>query len=446
MSIIATLDTAALSLEAGSEASVPLHVRNDGEIVEEYVLAVVGPCASWSEVVPERVSLYPGQDATASVEFRPPRSATVPAGEFSYGVQVLPTEHPEDAVVHEGVINILPFYDTTAELMPRMSRGRFGALHRLAIDNRGNAPLTVTLTGDDPGEMLDMIPPEQTLTVEPGTAGFARVRVRPVRKIWRGMSATHTFAVKGTPADGAPFVLDGTHLQEPVLPSWIAKAAVALMLLALGLAALWYLIFKPTVEAAAKGAVEGTVEQANQSASQAASKATEASAGAADAGVAAQSAQKAATSAATSAAKAEKAAGGSSQTEVVGSIAKRLEVEAAAKASSSTPFVFENPKGILNLTDIVLNNPQGDFGRIKLELDGVPLLDMALENFRDLDYHFLTPLRVTAGQSLNLTMSCNRVGAPPDQPALSQCKSAAFLSGTITILPPSSPPPSNQGS
>jgi hypothetical protein len=436
MSTTATLDSSPISLEAGAEAFVPLHIRNDGEIVEEYRLEVVGPSGSWSEVVPGLVSLYPGQDATASVEFRPPRSATVPAGEFLYGVQVLPTEHPEDAVVPEGVVTLLPFYETTAELMPRASRGRFGALHRLAIDNRGNVPITVTLTGADSREMLDIGLPEQALTVEPGTVQFGHVRVRPVRRIWRGISATHTFAVTATPVDAPPVVLDGTYLQEPVLPPWIAKAVVALLLLALSLAALWYLLFKPAVEATAKAAVQDSVAQADQSALQAATKATEASAGAADAGVAAQSAQDAATSAATDAAKVTESAGGQPPPEIVSSIASRLEVAAGAGASSSAPFVFENPAGTLKLTDLVLNNPQGDFGRLRLELDGVPLLDMALENFRDIDYHFLTPVRVTAGQNLSLSMFCNRVGAPPDQAAPDQCKSAAFLGGTMTIPSP----------
>jgi hypothetical protein len=212
-----------------------------------------------------------------------------------------------------------------------------------------------------------------------------------------------------------------------------------LLALAVGLFAAWQLLFKPAVEATAKAAVQDSVNQAGQSASEAATKASEASAGAADAGVAAESAQKAATTAETAAAKATEATGATAAPEIVGSIAKRLEVEAAPGASASAPFVFENPQGVLQLTDLVLNNPQGDFGRLRLELDGVPLLDMALENFRDMDYHFLTSVRVTAGESLNLTMSCNRVGSPPDQAAPpSQCKSAAFLSGTITIPNPSS--------
>lgn len=251
MSTTASLDSRPVSLDAGAEASVPLHIRNDGEIVEEYRLGVVGPSESWAEVVPEVVSLYPGQDATASVAFRPPRSATVPAGEFQYGVRVLPMEHPEDAVVPEGVVSVLPFYETTAELMPRTSRGIFGAVHRLAVDNRGNVPLAVALSGADPGEVLHIDAREESLTVDPGTVQFTSVRVRPVRKIWRGMPATHAFTVSVKQADGDRIVLDGTHVQEAVLPSWIVKAIVLLLLLALGIAVLWFLLVNPAVAATA---------------------------------------------------------------------------------------------------------------------------------------------------------------------------------------------------
>jgi hypothetical protein len=261
MSTTATLDSRVVSLEAGAEGSVRLHIRNDGELVEEYRLRVVGPSGSWTEVVPGFVSLYPGQDTTASVEFRPPRSAVVPAGEFPYGVQVLPTEHPEDAVVPEGVLHLLPFYETTAELMPRTSRGPLGAHHRVAVDNRGNVPLTVTFTGSDPGEMLDISWRGPALTVEPGTVQFAHVRVRGLRTIWRGTSATHPFTVAVKPMDGPPVVLDGTHLQEPVLPSWIFKAVVLLVLFALVLTALWFLLLGPAEILTARAAVQDPVAQ-----------------------------------------------------------------------------------------------------------------------------------------------------------------------------------------
>ena len=264
MSTTATLDSPLVSLEAGTQAVVPLHIRNDGEIVEEYRLRVMGPSGSWTEVVPGIVSLFPGQNTTASVEFRPPRSSEVPAGEFPYAVQVLPTEHPEEAVAPEGVLQLLPFHQTTAELMPRQSRGCFGAQHRVAVDNYGNVPITVTLAGTDAGELLNISFREPTLTIGPGIVEFARIQVHPRSTIWRGMPAVHSFAVTAKPEDAPAVVLDGTHLQEPVLPRWIVKAVLILVLFVLVLVALSIVLLHPPGEtrAAASPAAAASAGQA----------------------------------------------------------------------------------------------------------------------------------------------------------------------------------------
>ena len=37
-----------------------------------------------------------------------------------------------------------------------------------------------------------------------------------------------------------------------------------------------------------------------------------------------------------------------------------------------------------------MSNPQGDFGRVRVSARRPELFDMALENFRDIDYHFVT--------------------------------------------------------
>ena len=213
----------------------------------------MGPSGSWTEVVPGVVSLFPGQNATASVKFRPPRSSEVPAGEFPYAVQVLPTEHPEEAVAPEGVLQLLPFHQTTAELMPRQSRGCFGGRHRVAIDNYGNVPITVTLAGSDPGDLLNISFREPTLTIAPGTVEFARVQVHARSTIWRGMPAVHPFAVTAKPVDAPAVLLDGTHLQEPVLPRWIVKALLILVFFILVLVALSILLLHPPGETRAAG-------------------------------------------------------------------------------------------------------------------------------------------------------------------------------------------------
>lgn len=431
MSTTAILESPSIQLEPGSDAFIPLTIRNDSTVVEEYSFEVVGPAAGWSAVEPDTVPLYPGHSATVTLAFRPPREASVPVGQHSFGVRVLPAEHPEESVVPEGTVEILPFYETTAELLPRTSRGRGGAHHRLAVDNRGNALLTVQLNGSDERDSMSVQTKPRSLDIPPGTAAFADIRVRPVRRIWHGESATHPFLVSVAPPSGPPVLLDGTHLQEAFLPRWFLKALLAALALAALLAALWFLLLKPAVESTAKEAVAGPVAQAREQAADAGQKAGGAAALAGEA-------KKTAEQAAADTGKAPTAELPPAST--ITPFSQRLQVDSATPGVILADSLTVPEKSTLKLTDVVMSNPQGDFGRLVLSIgsDAAPprfLFDMALENFRDIDYHFVTPIEIQAGQSLQLTLTCNKIGTPANSEPPGTCDAAALLGGTLLTVP-----------
>lgn len=236
MSPSAALETSGTTLEAGGAASVSLTVHNDRDVVDEYRFRVVGRMDQWATVEPGKVSVYPGDSATVTVLFRPPRSWEVPAGNTSYGVQVLPAQHPQDSVVAEGVLDVQPFWETSAELVPRTSEGRGGGRHRVAVDNRGNIPITVQLVAKDPEDQLHMVLGAPALTVQPGAVQSADLRVRPRHRIWRGTQMAHPFTVELRPDGGPGTVLAGTHRQDPLLPGWSPK--IVKWLIVLGVLAL----------------------------------------------------------------------------------------------------------------------------------------------------------------------------------------------------------------
>jgi len=72
----------------------------------------------------------------------------------------------------------------------------------------------------------------------------------------------------------------------------------------------------------------------------------------------------------------------------------------------------------LFLTDIVFSNPNGREGALVLLRDADHLFDIRLENIRDLDYHFVTPIVLTDGQSLNLSLACTGANASPCDPTV----------------------------
>jgi hypothetical protein len=196
MGAIASLGSQLVAVVPGAEARVEIKVRNNGSVVDQLDLSVLGDAASWSRVEPASLSLFPGAEGTATVVFAPPRSPGVPSGQLPFGLRVASQEDPAGSVVEEGRLDVAAFSAVSAELQPLTSRGSRGARHDLAVDNRGNVALNATLSGVDDSEELgfDFKPP--SLVVDPGKASFARMDVRPRRRFWRGQPRTRSFAVQ----------------------------------------------------------------------------------------------------------------------------------------------------------------------------------------------------------------------------------------------------------
>lgn len=423
MATTATLESPEIRLEAGGEIAVPVHIRNTGSLVEGYRIEVLGVPAQWASVEPAEVSLYPGDSTTAVVAFRPPKTSAVPAGQLPFGVRVVPTEHPTETVVPEGMVEILPFLETAAELVPRTSHGRSIGRHQVAVDNRGNTPVSVLFHGLDPKNTVRVAVAAEGMVVNPGNAAFTDVRIRPVKRVWRGQPITHPFVIDVIPHEGQTVSLDGAYVQDPTLPKWLLKALVALLVLAALLLALWFFVLKPTIKSEAQDAVKKPLASASSQAAAAQSQA------------AAAKQQAAAAQSAANGKPAPPTSSGSGQTAppavttVTTPFSRRLAATTAKGADSTTSYLVP-AKRQLNMTDLVFENPQGDFGTLTLTRGTSVLYDLGLENFRDNDYHFVSPIVIKAGDDVTMTVHCTRPGRPVGSHPTS-CSTATLFAGTL---------------
>ncbi|WP_347352188.1 hypothetical protein [Intrasporangium sp.] len=434
MSTVARLDQESVSLNAGESATIPLEVRNTGDVVEDYQLEVVGVPAGWTTIADPQFTLYPGTSTVTTLTVNPPRSSEVPAGRLSFGIRVVPVDNPDDTVVPEAVVEVLPFLDTTAELVPRTSRGRRTGRHQVAIDNRGNVPVTAFIAVTDQAELLKESDTE-AITVPPGRAAFTKIKVRPVELLWTGPPTTIPFVVTVTPQDSLPVALQGTHLQEPVIPKWFGKALLIALAALLALAAIWSWLLKPTVQAAARDAAADVARQEAQAqAKQVAAQAAEAQKAATAAEVAQVKAASAAKQADTTNKQVQLAVtGGVPPRVVTAPFSLRLAVS-DARAGSTRTDSFDVAKGqSLSITDFVLENPQGDEGLLLVSIGRQIILSQALESFRTTDYHFVTPFVATGKATVTLTIQCRQPGAPPGvTPAPTTCRDAVTIGGPLS--------------
>ena len=388
MGALAHLETRLVSVTPGSQATAQLRVRNTGSVVDQFSFQVLGDAQAWSAVTPPSLSLFPGAEEAVTLTFSPPRSSGVPAGQLPFGIHVLSKEDPQGSVVEEGMLDVAPFSDVHAELAPRTSRGSRGASHDLAVDNRGNAPINATLSAVDPDRLLnfDLRPPG--IVADPGTASFAKVGVHPRRTFWRGPAQTRPFQVLVEGAGPTPVTVEGTLLQESILPPWFLRALLLLLGLLLLAVLFWVFILQPSIEATAEQRAADILAQVGITPPPGGFTNNQGQPGPSQGnGNGSGSSPSPGTSIATSSA--PPLPGGGSATD------GRLVFGQPALSVPANKTLF--------VTDLVFSNPSNTaVGDLRLERSGQPLLVLRLENFRDIDYHFVTPIVVAGGQTMGL--------------------------------------------
>jgi len=417
MGALVTLASKALEVVPGAVVSCTVIVKNTGTVVDQFTIDALGDPGAFASAEPPTLSLFPGAEGSAVVSFAPPRASSTPAGALPFGIRARSQEDPAGSAVEEGVLTVGTFSDTFAELVPRSSRGSRGASHELAVDNRGNARLNASITAADPDQLLgfDVQPPG--LVVEPGTAGFAKVRVTPAKRFWRGQPKTRPFKVAVAGDDGRPIVLDGSMLQEAILPRWLVPALLALLGLLVLAALLWALVLQPAIKSAATQALADAGFTPKPSAAAGTGGASPAPGGGSPSPAASPS------PGASPGPGASPSPGASSAppTPAPGAVGNGVPQDGRLAADGSNPS-SATFSSTFYMTDLVFANPNGRAGTLQLLRDGFVLITLRLENFRDLDFHYVTPIVIQKGQKLNFTASCTSSGA---------CDPSVYFSGFV---------------
>jgi hypothetical protein len=413
MGASASLERAEVAVAPGSEATVALRVRNNGSVVDQFTFEPVGPGALWIEVEPPTVSLFPGAEETVTVRFAPPRVPDIPPGPTPFGVKVLSREDPPGSVVEEGMVDVARFDQRSVELHPVLQRGKRRGTYELAVDNRGNAPIEVTLAGADPENVCRYDFAAPALIVEPGAAAIDKLRVVPARTFWRGTPKTHQFQVIVTEEGREPELLQGTFLQEAMLPPWILKAVLAVLAIALVLFILWQTLFKPRIESTARDAVAAPVsslqEQVNELTTTTAGGDEPATTAGEDGGDGGDGDGSGGTEPGGGDGDGDgEGDGGGGDGEFATTFGDPIDF--VLGSGSPTPpgsQTFQQDfTGDFAMTDLVLQNPGGDVGTVQVTRGGTVLLDSSLNDFRTLDLHFVAPYMFGPDRPFQLVVNC----------------------------------------
>jgi hypothetical protein len=424
----------------GNAASIELTVHNNGDIVEGYQFEPVGPLAAWTHVRPDRLSLYPGTSETVTLNIRPPRSPEAPFGEVPIGCKVLPAEQPDNAVVPETTVLVAPFFELSATLVPRLRKRHRRARYTVELDDHGNAPLAVSVSASEAGEQLKFSKPSLH-TLEAGKATSTDVVVRSRKLQWFGKPAQYPFQVAietekvaaevPEPVDDVESrmptrTLDGTFVQLPVLPRWLLAILAALLALLI-----WFAFLKPELQSEARQAVDQKVRETpalQQKPPPGGTAPPQNGQAPPPPGGSAPSQ----TGNPPPAAPPPPPTGAESGRGVQFATTPRTQSRTGSSASDS--FVVPDNK-LFRITDMIVSNFQGDQGLITISAGNDKIATIALETFRNQDYHWVTPIDIPQGAAIRIDVTCSQPGVFPNGQQAANCIEMLDTNGTLMDMP-----------
>jgi type II secretory pathway pseudopilin PulG len=431
MGASATLSTSVNTVQPGQEATCQVVVANTGTVVDHFTVEVVGDAAAWTVVEPPSVNLMPDESATVTLRFAPPRSAEVASRSVPFAVHVSSHEEPSGSVVEEGTIDVAPFTEVTIELVPPRAEGSRKANYEVVLDNAGNHQVDLELNPVDPEDQLVFRLARSRLALDSGTAAFVSLSVRPRHRFLRGQPQRHPFQVFASLGYGDPLVADGVMVQRQLLPRWLVPALIAALVAAVALVALWLGLLRPAVKSAARAAA---AEQATELKSSAQEARADAGAAKQEAAQAKQNADRALIAQGlnptdTNAPPITSTPAVPATQPIDFRIPTNAPIVTDVRNFREFSFTPEDTSKTLLITDLVLQNPRGNSGtlQIRRDKDGTKtvLLEVGLNNFRDLDQHWVQPWLFRPGEKVVVAVSCQN---PPE---LGNCTPAVSFSGRL---------------
>lgn len=434
----------------GGTATTTVTVRNDSDIVEAYSLETVGDCAPWTTVQPPRVSLYPGTSETVTVLLQPPRSPEIRAGDMPLGVRVLPAEHPESVRVLETIVHVEEFRELHTELLPRRRRGWLRGRYRLAVRNRGNAPRQVGFTPGQAGEELAFVFDPARPKLEPGESAEVGLRVRTGKPVWFGAPVEWPFTV-GTgdtveagdqeaarqpetaerpDASDVRAPLDAVFVQIPIFPKWLLAVLAALLALLLA----WFALVRPAVRSAAEeAATEAVQPRPTPPGEDGGSPGT----GPGDGSGTGPGGQESGAPPGTGgdgtggSPGSGTGPGGGTGTGSGGQRSETIDVQTSAGETATGTYEVPDDS-VFRVTDVVIANFQGDEGVVTFSFGNRKITTIALETFRNQDYHWVTPIEIPENDTVTVEVTCERPGTPATGRRAQECHEVLNVSGVLS--------------
>ena len=393
-----------MTVHPGTPAALSVVVENVGDRTESYTVIPAGLSAAWTTVTRPNVTLFGGSRDVIEVTVRPPAIPSTSSGPTAVSVRVIPQSDPDESTVTETIITVSPFDDRRITVLQPLQRGRRRATYEFMVDNTGNNLASCRLHLVDASGRVDGSFDPPAVGVAPGSSSLVRLKLRAKRSFFRRAERQIDFEVEATEPEHEPATGRATLIQPSTIPvRTIGRAVLALAGIALVIGA-WYWVVRPEIRDAADRAVADEVEQLAPTESTTVSTTTTTL-------PVADEADPVATAA------------------VPGEpVSYRIAVDVGITQERSESMSVP-PDSQFLMTDLVLQNPNGDLGTAQLLRNGDVLYtwDLGAMNSANEFQPRVSPLPFEPSDNIVLSVACEAAGKPSG----TGCETAVLLGGML---------------
>ncbi len=250
-----------ISMRPGESTSLSLEVENVGDKTESYTIIPAGLTAAWTTVTRPNITLFAGSRDLVEVVVRPPAIHSTTAGPTALSVRVIPQGAPDDAVVAETIAAVQSFDDRRITTLQPVQRGRRRRTYEFMVENHGNNLASCRLHLVDASNRVDGSFDPPAVGVAPGAASLVRLQLRAKSGLFRRAERQLDFEIEATEPDHEPATGRATLMQTPTIPARLAWQVVMFGAAGAAIVAAWFGVVRPELHDAVEREVDDQIEE-----------------------------------------------------------------------------------------------------------------------------------------------------------------------------------------
>ena len=248
-------------MRPGESTALSLEVENVGDRTESYTIIPAGLTAAWTTVTRPNITLFAGSRDIVEVVIRPPAIHSTTAGPTALSVRVIPQGAPDDAVVAETIATVQSFDDRRITTLQPVQRGRRRRTFEFMVENHGNNLASCRLHLVDASNRVDGSFDPPAVGVAPGAASLVRLQLRAKSGLFRRAERQLDFEIEATEPDHEPATGRATLMQTPTIPARLAWQVVVFAAAGAAIVAAWFGVVRPELRNAVEREVDDQIEE-----------------------------------------------------------------------------------------------------------------------------------------------------------------------------------------